>query len=91
MKGPHNIIKTTHNIVIPIAQLVIDDLLVILFVKAFTDQYKVSTKAKIKFNISKFAEKFPDKKNMRSNIFSGNPVCIANQPSQIRKLKKTKN
>ena len=80
----------THSVVMPIAQFVMDDLLVILFVKELINQYIVKVKEIKKFNISKFAEKFPDKKNIRSNIFSGIPVCIANQPNQIIKLKNPK-
>ena len=34
--------------------------------------------------ISKLALKFPDKKNIRSKILPGIPVCMANHPSQIR-------
>ena len=34
--------------------------------------------------ISKLALKFADKKNMRSKILLGIPVCIASHPSQIK-------
>ena len=34
--------------------------------------------------ISKLALKFEDKKNMRSKILLGIPICMANHPSQIR-------
>ncbi len=38
----------------------------------------------IKGIISKLALKFDDKKNIRSKILLGNPVCMANHPNQIK-------